>query len=217
MFTAQVTTCKEEAMEGNYSSPESPQSTAAAATLTQPACKKLHQQRVPTQPSGSKSKSARKPRPQRSRTRQRTFESVFPPSPAQPLTNDLQSPEAEMPYVLAPPATSCRTSPEEQAAVVKLVIVPAAFAAAMNLDRVGAVGFKTYLEQLLHDAGNPHDPVEIMLIQQIALCHLRSAELHGQAGQAKALAAVELYNTIAAKFTAELRKTALALKAYRCR
>jgi hypothetical protein len=89
-------------------------------------------------------------------------------------------------------------------------------ASALGLgEQVMAVGYRLYLDGLIRDAGNPTDPVEIMLLEQMALCHLRSLQLQSQAGEAKGLEAVELYNSAAARLTAEFRKTALALKEYR--
>lgn len=89
-------------------------------------------------------------------------------------------------------------------------------ATALGLDgEIGPSGYRLFLDGLMRDAGDPTDPVEIMLLEQLALCHLRSMQLQGQAGGAKGLEAIELYNSAAARLTAEFRKTALALKEYR--
>jgi hypothetical protein len=106
--------------------------------------------------------------------------------------------------------------PERQASLVKRAVVPATMATALGLDgEIGAAGYRLFLDGLIRDAGSPTDPVEIMLLEQMALCHLRSMQLQGQAGEAKGLEAIELYNSAAARLTAEFRKTALALKEYR--
>jgi hypothetical protein len=107
---------------------------------------------------------------------------------------------------------------ERQALVAKQAILPSALASAIGLDQqISASGFRRYLDNILKDAGNPTDPAEIMLIEQLTVCHLRSIILQSQAGQAEGLEAVEVYNAAAARFVAETRKTALALKEYRRR
>jgi hypothetical protein len=100
--------------------------------------------------------------------------------------------------------------------LVKRAVVPAMLAEALGLDgQVRAAGYRLFLNGLLRDAGDPSDPVVVMLLEQMAVCHLRALQLQGQAGQAKGLEAIELYNAAAARLTAEFRKTALALKEYR--
>jgi hypothetical protein len=114
--------------------------------------------------------------------------------------------------------TAGHRPPEQQAAVARRAILPAALASAIGMDRyVEATGYRRYLDDLLKDAGSPADPIVIMLIEQLAVCHLRAAQLQSQAGQAEGLEAIELYNAAAARLTAEFRKTALALKQYRDR
>lgn len=89
-------------------------------------------------------------------------------------------------------------------------------ATALGLDgQVAASGYRLYLDGLLRDAGGPTDPVVVMLLEQMAMCHLRSMQLQGQAGEAQGLEAIQLYNAAAARLTAEFRKTALALNEYR--
>jgi len=116
------------------------------------------------------------------------------------------------------PEACGRRPPEQQAALAKRAILPAALASAIGMDQyIESTGYRRYLDDLLKDAGNPTDPIEIMLLEQLAVCHLRAAQLHGHAGQAAGLEAVTAYNAAAARLTAEFRKTALALKEYRHR
>jgi hypothetical protein len=115
-----------------------------------------------------------------------------------------------------PQKPSDLTPPEHQAIIAKRAILPAAMASAMRLERyIDSPGHSRFLDDILKDAGSPSDPVETMLLKQLALCHLRAAQLHGHAGQAVGLEAAALYNAAAARLTAEFRKTALALKRYR--
>src|SRR5262249_13198001 len=95
---------------------------------------------------------------------------------------------------------------------------PSMLASALGMDRYfDATGYRAYLDQIRRDAGSPTDPVEIMLLEQLVLAHLRAAQLQANAGQAEGLEAARLYNGAAARLLAEFRLTALALKAYRDR
>ncbi len=44
-----------------------------------------------------------------------------------------------------------------------------------------ALAFKKYRDRLLIDCGSPHDPIEVMLIEQLALAHLNAGRLHFRA------------------------------------
>jgi hypothetical protein len=105
-----------------------------------------------------------------------------------------------------------------QAEAIGKKLFPAFMATALGMDRFfESAGYKLFLEQMLEDCGSPTDPVEQMLIQQLALCHFRVGQLHASAGEAKSSEAAKLYNSIAARLLGEFRRTALALCAYRTR
>lgn len=72
-----------------------------------------------------------------------------------------------------------------------------------------------YRDNLLSDAGNPSDPIQIMMIEQLALAHLNIGRLHGEAATARDLNHAKAYGSLAIGLTGEFRRTALALKAYR--
>ena len=74
--------------------------------------------------------------------------------------------------------------------------------------------YKVYLEQLIEDAGSPTDPIERMLLEQLALAHFRIGQLHVKAGLAEGIEAVKVYNSVAARMLGEFRRTALALRVY---
>jgi hypothetical protein len=78
-----------------------------------------------------------------------------------------------------------------------------------------ASGYRQYLDKLRTDAGNPSDPIEVMLLEQLALAHLRTAQLQSKAGSAEGLETAKIYNAAAARLLSELRQTALAIKTYR--
>jgi hypothetical protein len=107
-------------------------------------------------------------------------------------------------------------TPEQQSFAVKNVIAPAALATAMGVEsKIEASGCRVYLDDLVKDSGNPVDPVEIMLLEQTAMCHLLSMKLQSKASGVEGTEAIELYLSGAARLSSEFRKTALALKEYR--
>ena len=109
-----------------------------------------------------------------------------------------------------------RFTPEQQSLVVKKVIAPAALAAAMGVEsKIETSGCRVYLDDLVKDSGNPVDPVEIMLLEQTAMCHILSMKLQSKASGAEGTEAIDLYLSGAARLSSEFRKTALALKEYR--
>lgn len=72
-----------------------------------------------------------------------------------------------------------------------------------------------YLDKLLEEAGSPNDPVERMLVEQLALAHHNLGRLYLQAAQAATTEEAEVFNTAAARLLAEFRRLALALREYR--
>ena len=109
-----------------------------------------------------------------------------------------------------------RFTPEQQSFAVKNVMAPAALAAAMGVEnKIETSGCRVYLDDLVRESGNPPDPVEIMLLEQTAMCHFLSMKLQSKASGAEGTEAIELYLSGAARLSGEFRKTALALKEYR--
>jgi hypothetical protein len=82
------------------------------------------------------------------------------------------------------------------------------------LAQFSAAGFKVYLERTLADLGNPSDPVERMMIEQLVLAHFRVAQLHVDAGFCKGAEGMKLYTAATARLLGEFRRTALALRSY---
>lgn len=103
-----------------------------------------------------------------------------------------------------------------QASVVKRGITPTALAMVLDMENmIGAAGCRVYLDDLIKDSGSPLDPVEIMLLEQTAMCHQYSIQMQALSKKAEGIEAIELYLSGAARLSAEFRKTALALKEYR--
>ena len=105
-----------------------------------------------------------------------------------------------------------------QADMLRQTVFPALMADAIGYDQLfDGRAYKVYLERLLADAGNPTDPVEVMLLEQLALAHLRIGQMHVTAGRAQGLEATKILNGAASRLLGEFRRTALALRAYRGR
>jgi hypothetical protein len=81
--------------------------------------------------------------------------------------------------------------------------------------RILPQAYAPYMEQLLVDCGDTADPIERMLIEQIALAHHNIGRLHVQAARAESIQQANAYNSAAARLLAEFRRAILALKAYR--
>lgn len=79
----------------------------------------------------------------------------------------------------------------------------------------GPGGFKVYRDRILAASGQPRDPVEAMLLEQLAWAHHRLGSLHVSAAAALAPEQASILTTASTKLMAEFRKTALALKEYR--
>jgi len=103
-----------------------------------------------------------------------------------------------------------------QASVVKRGITPTALAMVLDMENmIVAAGCRVYLDDLVRESGNPSDPVEIMLLEQLAMCHQYSIQMQALSKKAEGIEAIELYLSGAARLSSEFRKTALALKEYR--
>jgi hypothetical protein len=75
--------------------------------------------------------------------------------------------------------------------------------------------FEVYLAGYLRDAGDPRDPVERMLLEQLAWAHHVLGRLHVQAGSRDNAEEATAFHAAAARLMGEFRRSALALKSYR--
>lgn len=83
------------------------------------------------------------------------------------------------------------------------------------LQEIDAVAFRIYRDNLLRAAGDPSDPVAVMLLEQVALAHLNIGRLHFKSAAATSLEGARAYGSMAIALTGEFRRTALAFQAYR--
>jgi hypothetical protein len=75
--------------------------------------------------------------------------------------------------------------------------------------------FKVYLDDLLQRSGASSDPIEQMLVHQLAQAHFAVARLHVRSSGSRDTGAAVAYTAAAARLMAEFRRTSLALQAYR--
>ena len=75
--------------------------------------------------------------------------------------------------------------------------------------------YKLYRDHLLSDCGSPTDPIEVMIIEQLALAHFGVGLLSCKGANAGKVDAVGVYSGAAARLMGEFRRSALALQAYR--
>ena len=75
--------------------------------------------------------------------------------------------------------------------------------------------YKLYRDRILADCGNPTDPVEIILVEQVLMSHLITGHLQVKGANAESVESAGVYLGAAARLTGELRRTALALQAFR--
>jgi hypothetical protein len=116
----------------------------------------------------------------------------------------------------APAATVAPMPTQKQAVAIERTMMPSMVASALGMDAYfNVAGYRAFLDKVRADAGNPTDPVEVMMLEQLVLAHFRSAQLQAQAGMADGLEEAKLYNAAAARLLSEFRLTALSLAAYR--
>jgi hypothetical protein len=75
--------------------------------------------------------------------------------------------------------------------------------------------FKVYLDDLLKGSGASSDPIEQMLVHQLAQAHFAIGRLHVRSSGSRGTVEAVAYVAAAARLMAEFRRTSLALQAYR--
>lgn len=95
------------------------------------------------------------------------------------------------------------------------MLFPACFSSIVGTENVEALGAKVYLNSFVRDAGEPTDPIELILLQQLLMAHHRVAQLHAKAEGATSPEAVKILNAAASRLLSELRRLSLAIRQYR--
>ena len=80
---------------------------------------------------------------------------------------------------------------------------------------VKILGFQAYRDQLMRECGNPTDPIERMLIEQLAMAHHSIARLHTKAASAKTAEDADRYSSAASRLLGEFRRSAQCYKDFR--
>jgi hypothetical protein len=83
------------------------------------------------------------------------------------------------------------------------------------MPQVDLLAFRLYRDKLLVDCGDPSDPIEIILVEQVAMAHLITGHLQAKGAHASSIEEVGVYLAAAARLAGELRRTALALQVFR--
>jgi len=74
---------------------------------------------------------------------------------------------------------------------------------------------QAYRDRLLREAGDPIDPIEQLLIEQLLLAHHALGRLHMRASEATSPEAAKAYYGAASRLMGEVRRLALAIRTYR--
>ncbi len=82
-------------------------------------------------------------------------------------------------------------------------------------ERFDPRAFKVYRDKLLKDAGSPSDPIEIMLIEQLALAHFNIGRLQLKSCSAENSKLAIAYADAATRLFGEFRRCSLALEDFR--
>ncbi len=109
------------------------------------------------------------------------------------------------------------TQAELEAAKINEASVPLTLIAilAQSLGELSYQGMKLAYDEYLKAAGNPTDPTERMLLEELFMAHHRLMQLHGEAALTNSLEGQKVLNTLAVRLQGEIRRLALALRHYR--
>ena len=84
-------------------------------------------------------------------------------------------------------------------------------------EEIGPDAFAVLREMLLLECGSPNDPIETMLIDQLALCHHSIGQLRIRSCAAEQPEIALQYHDAATKLLSEFRRLALALEDFRAK
>lgn len=119
---------------------------------------------------------------------------------------------------LPPTGSTEVVPPDERWAEHLRSTVPALFMHASMIKPfpdAGPTAFRKYRNRVLADSGNPQDPVERMLLDQLALANFNVGLLQCRAANAPDVADAGVYAQAAARLMGEFRRSALALQVFR--
>ena len=168
-----------------------------------------------------------KPQPQqREAPRRAPIERV----PARPRTLEVSSPIQSPPMMVEPTPPTAPSNPpptsltesetiallNKQAAVLENIYLPAQLINALGLEKsVSVTAARLFLGRFRDGAGGTEDSIEQMLVDQLALAHLKVAELYARAEAATALDFKQLYSNAATKLVGAICQLTTTLVSYR--
>jgi hypothetical protein len=138
---------------------------------------------------------------------------------SRPNSSEQAGPRVSSPRSEAAAATqSDNARPDERQSVEKDLISKLMAAIISPLGQGGVELVERYRDDMLRDAGNPTDPLERVLIEQVVVLRVVSLFKQGAAMRAMEVGDHELYEVYSAaagQSQAELRRSVLAVKEYR--
>jgi hypothetical protein len=105
----------------------------------------------------------------------------------------------------------------QSADILQQSYIAACLTSALGVQEFDVHACRDFLDRFVADAGGTQDPVERVLLENLAFANLRVADLHSRAAQAKSIDAAKAYASAAARLLGEIRRTALSLRVYRDR
>jgi len=139
-----------------------------------------------------------------------------PPAPDAPAPIDARSAETSRDAAKATAPASEQVSGHYAAHLAETSGAIFMFASmASVLRQPDLAAYKKFRDKLLADCGGPTDPIEVMLVEQLALAHLNVGRLHYKSATAEGLEEAKVCGGLAVLLMAEFRRTALALRTYR--
>ena len=77
------------------------------------------------------------------------------------------------------------------------------------------LAYKAFRDNFLHKCGDPKDPVEVMLFEQLLMAQMAIGNLHLKVGRITDATALGIVTSAIARLSAEFRKTALGIQQYK--
>jgi hypothetical protein len=137
---------------------------------------------------------------------------------SRPNSSEHAGPSVSPPRPEVAAATHSDNGPDERLSVERDLIPQLLAAVVAPMGKGGSKVIKQYLDDMLRAAGNPTDPLERTLIEQVAV--LRVVSLYKQGAAMRAMEGrdhelYEVYSAAAGQSQAEIRRSVLAVKEYR--
>ncbi|MEX2216524.1 MAG: hypothetical protein WD768_20595 [Phycisphaeraceae bacterium] len=122
------------------------------------------------------------------------------------------------PATIAPASNADQEDPlwDRRVATMRKAVIPSIVAGAVKLEKhVSPTTIGAYMEDFAHRAGGIDDPIEEVIVRQIAQADLIIGQLLEQTTRAVNALAAQAYGSTACRLISEVRRLALALKKYR--